>query len=214
MAKINKLDSTPQGGENSEQKETIIETTQENTSNELFEGLDDDINSFSLYHWLLFYMKTSWSPLQYVVYKNGNPIAFVYSRSHDFCDVGDMTVFDSDDFSLDHKTEDVIEDLVEFLSRKGEDIAQEEKEKIEDLLLYYKKMRLEKSKKSKYIDAVEFLDTCSDDSFEDMMAQLINRHIEKVGEDNIGELEDLYISDVDISPKYIQQIEKKLQNKK
>ena len=207
MAKINKPD------QNSEQKETNFVLTQENTSDELFEGLDDDIDSFSLYHWLLFYMTTSCSPLQYVVYKNGNPIAFVYSRSHDFCDVGDTTVFDSDDFSLDHRTEDMIEDLVEFLSRKGEDIAQEEKEKIEDLLLYYRKMRLEKSKKSKHIDAENFLDTCPDGSFEDIMAQLINRHIEKVGQDKLGELNENYISGIDISPERIQEIEKKLKTK-
>jgi len=156
-------------------------------NHEMVDLLDDDFNdTFSLNQWLLFHMVTSCEPIQYIVYKNAQPIAFVYSRSHSSCTVWNTVIFDSSDFIVDPNTENMIEHISRRLQQS---IPQEEREKIEELLKYYDTLRQEKSKTSKYLEAAEFIATCKGTSWTDTYAQLINWYMLKTWADTIWALD-------------------------
>ncbi len=180
-------------------------------NHEMVDVLDDDFyDIFSLNQWLLFHMVTSCEPTQYIVYKNAQPIAFVYSRSHSSCTVWNTVIFDSSDFMVDPN----IENMTEHISRRlQQSIPQEEREKIEELIKYYDTVRQEKSKTSKYLKAAEFINTCKTTSWTDMYAQLINRYIQKTWADTIWALDGFDALLSEMPKEEIRAIESKLQNK-
>lgn len=171
---------------------------------------DDFDDTFSLNQWLLFHMVTPCEPIQYVVYKNAQPIAFVYSRSHSSCTVWNTVIFDSSDFMVDPN----IENMIEHISRRlQQSIPQEEREKIEELIKYYDTVRQEKSKTSKYLKAAEFINTCKTTSWTDTYAQLINWYILKIWADTIWSLDGFDALLSEMPKEEIRAIESKLQNK-